>query len=87
MSYEPHLVIMYDALTVHEDDLEETKDKNEVDKYLYQICRGEWGNSQEMKLITGVSFEIVLCHPELTSFNHKVRNRLYELDVPYTEHN
>ena len=77
MSFISTLIIKYDDLKKHEEDLlsesfEENK-KSEVSKYLYDIIDSD--------PIDFDGTQIFICEPEFSSFNEKVRNKLHELDV------
>lgn len=82
MSYEPTLVIKKSDLDKH---------KEEFDKFW------EWENNEDTKRVMNYlrevytthdvvkidSTELILCHPEFTSFNKLVREQLEEWEVQF----
>ena len=80
MSYEPTLLIRKKDLDKTLPILEEEqwsldKDIEEVANYLLQVSKYDVIKFDEL--------ELVLCSPELTSFNLLIRERLTELNVDY----
>ena len=83
MSYEPHLVINADDLVKKAElfcysmQLKWSKKDKDVMEYL-DIVR-----QYQPIHISGVN--MIICHPELTSFNKRVREKLYDWDVEFAE--
>jgi len=83
MSYEPTLVIKKSDLEKHKAELEnwwnekEGSIKSKVYNYLLDIL----DNSRFNPRIDGI--ELIICQPELTSFNKEVRKVLYDWDVEF----
>lgn len=82
MSYEPTLIIrkkdLDKALPILEEEQYSADEETErVAKYLLQVSKYVAKKFDEL--------ELVLCSPELTSFNRLVRERLTELNVDYRE--
>lgn len=84
MSYEPTLIIRKSDLNTKEviKNLESEQycgddDKERVAKYLLGV--------NEYKTIKFDDVELVLCYPELTSFNGLVRSKLRDLKIDFRE--
>ncbi len=85
MSYEPTIVILKKDLDKHRDLLldgawqydesEQGKATRRAFKYIKNVYEG--------KYITVGGMELIICQPELSSFNQKVRNVLTELNVEF----
>jgi len=83
MSYEPNLIIRRKDLEKALPSLIERRwstdeDTQHIAKYLMYVL-------DKHMVIKFDDLELVLCKPELTSFNKLVRDCLYELDVDYRE--
>jgi hypothetical protein len=82
MSYEPTLIIrkkdLDKALPILEEEQYSVEDETErVAKYLLQVAKYKTKKFDDL--------ELVLCSPEITSFNRLVRERLTELNVDFRE--
>ena len=80
MSYEPQLIIRKDQLAKCEHFLELEQYGNDeqaakVAKFLLDV--------NKHPAIKFDYLELVLCKPELTSFNDAVRNKLHELEIDF----
>lgn len=82
MSYEPTLVIKKSDLDRHSHYLsnswllEDDTDEKRIAKYLQNVYE-----THDVVQIDGI--ELILCEPELTSFNKLVRDKLNELNVQF----
>lgn len=87
MSYEPTIIIKKEELDKHEEELDKAyyKDGDKALKYLRTIHLEYLKSDIPAPKIDGI--ELILCKPELTSFNELVRDKLTELDVQYTTDN
>lgn len=82
MSYEPTLIIRKNDLdkalpTLEKDRYTSNAEAKKVAEYLYNVGS-----------FTPIVFDklrLVLCTPEHTSFNQKVREKLIELDIDFRE--
>ncbi len=83
MSYEPTLVIKKSDLEKHKSSFEtyftqrEGSERYSVYKYLNYIL-----NNNSTPKIDGI--ELLICKPELTSFNASVRKILHDFDVQFS---
>ena len=83
MSYEPTLLIKkIDIINKHDDLVKMLYSKDElkisVSRYILEV-----GSHS----VNFDGIDIVVCQPELTSFNKSVRNSLSRLDIYYVEDN
>lgn len=80
MSYEPRLIIRKAQLDKNKEVFEEeqystNEDVATVAKFLLEV--------NEYETIKFDELELVLCSPELTGFNKRVRAKLEELDIEF----
>lgn len=84
MSYEPTLVINRGDLLKHKNRLENWELEKEEDRDVFKFLNTESEYKYPPK-IGGI--ELIICQPELTSFNTRVRKALYELNVEFSTSN
>ncbi len=80
MSYEPHLIIRKNDLTLYKIMLENMTYEQDVNnanvaEFLLKVLQ-----SQVIKI---GGQEMYLCHPELTYFNELVREMLHEFEIEF----
>ncbi len=91
MSYEPTLIILKKDLDKHKDFLLdgewqyiESKSKKGVEeKRILEYIRDTYTSTS----VTVGGIELLICQPELSSFNKLIRKRLQDLDVEFGLHN
>ena len=83
MSYEPQLIIVRTDLFDKQDEFC-YKENDKVDQFLESLLLNP---RLELEISRGVKVDLIICHPELTSFNKAVRDRLFELNIEYVESN
>lgn len=90
MSYEPTLVILKKDLDKHKDLIEngnwqyDRSDENsrggEYNMTVIEYIRDVY-KKYPITVVSGI--ELILCHPALTSYNKKIREKLKELEVEF----
>lgn len=80
MSYEPTLIISKSSLHLHKEEIE-------VDNIEYPEDRGVKFvfDLLKEKGFTIKGIELILCKPELTTFNREVRQTLFTYGIEYAE--
>lgn len=79
MSYEPQLIILRDDLESVESELIYD---DPVDDYIRSTLKNP---PIKLRILPNMTVNLITCRPELTSFNKKVRDRFYDLNVEFTQ--